>query len=224
MPGLRAEVEPPEVAEVVLGREQTGPVHGVVRVSAVDEQGVPALGVDERMMGASARDGRAGRGLLPAVLVANQVVLEAVRTVDEGRQCRRRAREGIRDGLLLPLLAHGDRFRGAVGAPDFGRVLRDLRPPMHRIEPERVLVRKVEPAPERTSPAGDNHRVILGDAPHHRLGPGGRPARRLAKVVPSQRSDVEDAEIGHGLVVREGPVQPAEDVEEALVIGARTVP
>src|SRR6185295_10995712 len=44
------------------------------------------------------------------------------------------------------------------------------------------------------------------------------------EVVPGQRVDVEDAEIGHGLVVREGLVQPAEDVEEAFVIGARTVP
>ncbi len=90
---------------------------------------------------------------------------------------------------------------------------------MHRIEPERVLVREVEPAPERTSPAGDDQRVILGDAPHHRLGPGGRPARVLAEVVPGERVDVEGAEIGHGLVIRVGPVQSAEDVEEALVIG-----
>src|SRR6185295_11901005 len=103
------------------------------------------------MMGSSARGGRAGRDLLPAVLVADHVVLEAVRTIDEGRQRRRRAREGVRDGLVIPFLAHRDGFRGAVGATDFGRVLRDLRPAVDGIEPERVLVREVEPAPERTS-------------------------------------------------------------------------
>src|SRR6185369_15875302 len=115
-----------------------------------------------------------------------------------------------------------------VGAPDLGRALRDLRPPVDMIEPERVLVREIEPAPERTSPAGNDQCVVLGDAPHHRLGPSGRPTRVLARggaeVVPGQRVDVEDAEIGHGLVVRKRPVQPAEYVEEAVVIGARTVP
>src|SRR4029079_7840893 len=52
-----------------------------------------------------------------------------------------------------------------------------VRSSPRRMQPKRALVREFDPAPERTSPAGDEHRAVLGDAPHHRLGPGGRPAR-----------------------------------------------
>src|SRR6185369_4866333 len=46
------------------------------------------------------------------------------------------------------------------------------------------LSASARPAPERASPAGDDQRVVLGDAPHHRLGPSGRPARTSSIAAP----------------------------------------